>query len=160
LDMILFWFGRATIVSATHDSFGGIEVNAFATLETAEGFRGTVELSWERSLRNSAIIEGTTGRLEVEWYRNWARAFLGGSVIRGTITPEECRHEAQDFDMMFVRQLREWIRILRGESRENVLATGADATSVLELVEAWRDHGHAWEPRWSSTRLGIDFNDA
>ena len=51
LDMILFWFGGATIVTAMHDSFGGIEVNALATLETREGVRGTVELSWERSLR-------------------------------------------------------------------------------------------------------------
>ena len=154
LDMILFWFGGATIVSAMHDSFGGIEVNAFSTLETAEGVRGTVELSWERSLRNSAIIEGTTGRLEVEWYRNLARAYLSGSVIRGTITPEGCNHEAQDFNMMFVKQLREWIRTLRGESQENVLATGADAMSVLELVETWRDHGEGWQPQWNSTQLG------
>jgi predicted dehydrogenase len=160
LDMILFWFGRTTITSAMHDSFGGIEVNAFAALETAEGVRGTVELSWERSLRNSAIIEGTTGRLEVEWYRNLARAYLSSSVIRGSITPEGCEHEAQDFNMMFVRQLREWIRALQGGSQENVLATGADAKSVLELVEAWRDHGKRWQPAWNSTRLGIITNDA
>jgi predicted dehydrogenase len=160
LDMILFWFGRVKIVSAMHDSFGGIEVNALATLETAEGVRGTVELSWERLLRNSAIIEGTTGRLEVEWYRNWACAYLSGSVIRGSVTPEGCKHEAQDFNMMFAKQLREWVRTLRGESRENVLATGADAKSVLELVEAWRDHGAGWQPRWNSTRLGIISNDA
>ena len=80
-----------------------------------------MELSWERSLRNSAIIEGTTGRLEVEWYRNWARAYLGGSVIRGAQSrPRGASSDAQDFDMMFVRQLREWISSLRGESRENV----------------------------------------
>jgi predicted dehydrogenase len=160
LDMILFWFGGATIVSAMHDSFGGIEVNALATLETQEGVRGTVELSWERSLRNSAIIVGTKGRLEVEWYRNLARAYLGDSVIQGTVAPEECRGAAQDFDMMFVKQLREWSKSLRGESRENVLATAADAQSVLELVETWRDHGKAWEPEWSSTRFGMNSNDA
>jgi predicted dehydrogenase len=153
LDMILFWFGDATIISSLHDSFGGIEVNALATLETREGVRGTVELSWERSLRNSAVIEGTKGRLEVEWYRNLAHAYLGGSVIRGTVTPEECKDEAQDFDMMFVKQLREWSNSLRGESQENVLATASDAQSVLELVEAWRDHGKAWDPEWSSTRF-------
>jgi predicted dehydrogenase len=160
LDMILFWFGGATIVSGMHDSFGGIEVNAFATLETTGGVRGTVELSWERSLRNSAIIEGTSGRLEVEWYRNWARAYLGGSVIRGAVTPEECDHEVQNFDMMFIRQLREWIRSLRGDAQENVLATGADAKSVLELIQSWRDHGERWQPRWNSTQVGIMSNDA
>jgi predicted dehydrogenase len=160
LDMILFWFGGATIVTAMHDSFGGIEVNALATLETREGVRGTVELSWERSLRNSAIIEGTKGRLEVEWYRNLARAYLGDSVIRGTVTPEGCKGEVQDFDMMFVKQLREWSKSLRGGSRDNVLATAEGAQSVLELVETWRDHGKTWEPEWSSTRFGMNSNDA
>ena len=158
--MILFWFGGATIVTAMHDSLGGIEVNALATLETREGVRGTVELSWERSLRNSAVIEGTKGRLEVEWYRNLAHAYLGDSVIRGTVTPEECKGVAQDFDMMFVKQLREWSKSLRGESRENVLATASDAQSVLELVETWRDHGKAWEQGLSSTRFGMNSNDA
>jgi predicted dehydrogenase len=160
LDMILFWFGGATIVTSMHDSFGGIEVNALATLETREGVRGTVELSWERSLRNSAIIEGTKGRLEVEWYRNLARAYLGDSVIRGTVAPEGCKGAAQDFDMMFVKQFREWSKSLRGESREKLLATASDAHSVLELVETWRDHGKAWEPEWSSTWFGMNFNDA
>jgi hypothetical protein len=145
-----------------HDSFGGIEVNALATLQTREGVRGTVEFSWERSLRNSAIIEGTKGRLEVEWYRNLARAYLGDSVIQGAVAPEECRGAAQDFDMMFVKQLRDWSKSLRGKSREKLLATAsdADAQSVLELVETWRDHGKAWEPEWSSSRFGMNSSDA
>src|SRR5262245_63404588 len=75
-DMTMFWFGPLTVESALHDSLGGVDINAFAHLETPLGIRGTVELSWERLLRNSAIIEGTAGRLEVEWYNNSAAAYL------------------------------------------------------------------------------------
>lgn len=136
--------------SALHDSLGGVEINAFAHLETPLGVRGTVELSWERLLRNSAIIEGTAGRLEVEWYSNSATAYLSGSVLRGTVVPEGSDQRLQTFDMMFIEQLREWVRVLRGKSEGDVLATGRDATGVLELVEACRRHGKIWQLPWSS----------
>jgi predicted dehydrogenase len=151
LDMVTFWFGAPTVRSSLHDSLGGVEINAFAHLETPLGIRGTVELSWERLLRNSAIIEGTAGRLEVEWYGNSATAYLSGSMLRGTVVPEGSDQAIQTFDMMFIEQLREWARVLRGESKADVLATGRDATLVLELVEACRGHGKMWQHPWSST---------
>jgi len=151
LDMVMFWFGALTVQSALHDSLGGVEVNAFAQLQTPLGVRGTVELSWERLLRNSAIIEGTTGRLEVEWYSNPATAYLSGSMLRGTVAPEGSNQLVQTFDTMFVEQLREWVRVIRGRSAASVLATGGDAAIVLELVEACRSQGKIWQPPWSST---------
>jgi UDP-N-acetylglucosamine 3-dehydrogenase len=151
LDMAIFWFGGLAVHSALHDSLGGVEINAFAHLETPLGIRGTVELSWERLLRNSAIIEGTAGRLEVEWYSNSATAYLSGSMLRGTVAPEGSNQLVQTFDMMFVEQLREWVRVLRGKSEGDVLATGRDAALVLELVEACRSQGRIWQPPWSST---------
>jgi predicted dehydrogenase len=151
LDMVMFWFGALTVQSALHDSLGGVEINAFAHLQTPLGVRGTVELSWERLLRNSAIIEGTTGRLEVEWYSNSATAYLGGSMLRGTVAPEGSNQLVQTFDTMFVEQLREWVRVLRGRSEAGVLATGRDAAIVLELVEGCRSQGKIWQPPWSST---------
>jgi predicted dehydrogenase len=150
-DMIIFWFGPVTVRSALHDSLGGVEINAFAHLETPLGVRGTIELSWERLLRNSAIIEGTAGRLEVEWYSNSATAYLSGSMLRGSVAPEGSNQLVQTFDMMFVEQLREWARVLRGKSEADVLAIGRDATAVLELVGACRSHGKIWQPPWSST---------
>jgi predicted dehydrogenase len=149
LDMVIFWFGAVTVHSALHDSLGGIEINAFAQLETPLGLRGTVELSWERLLRNSAIIEGTAGRLEVEWYSNSATAYLSGGTLRGTVVPEGSNQLVQTFDKMFVEQLREWVRVLRGKSKGDVLATGTDAALVLELVEACRSQGKNWLPPWS-----------
>lgn len=151
LDMLTFWFGGLTVDSALHDSLGGVEINAFAHLETSLGIRGTVELSWERLLRNSAVIEGTIGRLEVEWYSNSAAAYLSGSKLRGTVVPEGSDQLVQTFDMMFVEQLREWAQVLHGKSEADVLASGEDATRVLELVEAFRSHGKIWRLPWDLT---------
>jgi predicted dehydrogenase len=150
--MVIFWFGGLRVHSALHDSFGGVEINAFAHLETPLGIRGTVEVSWERLLRNSAIIEGTKGRLEVEWYSNSATAYLGGSMLRGTVAPEGSNQPVQTFDMMFVEQLREWVKVLRGESEAEVLASVRDAKLVLELVEACRSDGKVWQSPWNSTK--------
>jgi len=152
-DMVRFWFGELIVDSALHDSLGGVEINAFAHLETQLGIRGTVELSWERVLRNSAVIEGTAGRLEVESYSNSATAYLSGSTLRGTVTPEGSNHQlVQTFDMMFVEQLREWVKVLHGKSEGSILASGRDAALVLKLVEACRSHGRIWEPPWSSMK--------
>jgi predicted dehydrogenase len=150
LDMLVFWFGALSVQSALNDSLGGVEVNAFAELETAMGVPGTIELSWERLLRNSAIIEGTAGRLEVEWYSNSATAYLNGSTLRGIAVPEGSKQEVQSFDMMFVEQLHEWARVLRGKSEGQVLATGRDAARVLQLVEDCRSQGKTWQQSWSS----------
>jgi hypothetical protein len=53
---------------------------------------------------------------------------------------------------MFVEQLREWVKVLRGESEAEVLASAREATLVLELVEACRSHGKLWQSPWSSTK--------
>jgi hypothetical protein len=117
---------------------GGVEINALAELETQNGIRGTVELSWERVLRNTAIIEGTAGRLEIEWYGNDAAAYIGGSVLRGTVAPDGTDTPLQTFDMMFIEQLRQWAKVLDGSAKECSLARGREAIEVLSLVENCR----------------------
>lgn len=145
-DMVMFWFGGLTVNSALHDALGGVEINALVHFETQQGIPGTVELSWERLLRNSAAIEGTAGRLEVEWYGNVAAWHVGGNILRGTIAPESSNSLEQTFSMMFVDQLREWVRALHGRSERDVLATGKEAVDVLTLVEACRSQGKIWQP--------------
>lgn len=149
-DMLLFWFGTLSVKSCLHDSWGGVEINAIVDVGIDAGVRGTIELSWERTLRNSAIIEGTAGRLEIEWYRNNATAFFCGNTLCGSIAPNGCQTSAQTFDMMFVDQLQEWADALRGGAAENVLATGADAAEVLRLVGDCRDRGGIWQYPWSA----------
>ena len=147
-DMLMFWFGELTLNSALHDGQGGVEINALVHLETQLGVRGTVELSWERFLRNSAVLEGTAGRLEVEWYTNAAIGYISGNIFRGTITPERSDTLEQPFRMMFVEQLREWVKILRDTPKGDMLATGKNALNVLKLVEACRTHGTIFQPLW------------
>lgn len=65
LDMLLSWLGDFECVSYFEDSRGGVEANCLLDLTLTSGVRGVVELSRTRNLRNSCIIRGERGEIEV-----------------------------------------------------------------------------------------------
>ncbi|MGH9142215.1 MAG: Gfo/Idh/MocA family protein [Vicinamibacterales bacterium] len=65
LDLLLWWFGDVAAFQYWDDAAGGVEADAVLTLEMAGGISGRVELSRTRDLRNSCIIRGERGTLEV-----------------------------------------------------------------------------------------------
>jgi predicted dehydrogenase len=147
-DMLIYWFGPLFVRSSFDDAIGGVEVNAIVELETQNGIPGTVELSWERVLRNSAIIEGTAGRLEIEWYKNNAALYFSGNALRGSVGPGRSDMPLQTFDMMFVEQLKRWTSVLDGGSEECSLADGREGMEVLSLVENCRRLGGVLQLPW------------
>jgi predicted dehydrogenase len=65
LDLVLWWFGDCARLQYWDDAAGGVEADAVIELETANGVTGRIELSRTRHLRNSCIIRGERGTLEV-----------------------------------------------------------------------------------------------
>ncbi|MGH7846174.1 MAG: Gfo/Idh/MocA family protein [Candidatus Binatia bacterium] len=69
LDLLFWWFNAgARVVRYQDDSFSGIEANASIALEVGNGtqsFPGTIELSLMRRLRNTVILTGAQGTLEL-----------------------------------------------------------------------------------------------
>ena len=65
LDLLLWWFGDIASVDYWDDAAGGVEADALLNLEMAGGISGHVELSRSRDLRNSCVIRGEYGTLEV-----------------------------------------------------------------------------------------------
>src|SRR3954468_19830508 len=65
LDLLLWWFGDAATLDYADDAAGGVEADAVLTLEMANGVTGRVELSRTRDMRNTCIIRGDRGTLEV-----------------------------------------------------------------------------------------------
>jgi predicted dehydrogenase/nucleoside-diphosphate-sugar epimerase len=65
LDMLLAWLGAFEAVDYYDDSRGGVDANCLLELTLASGVRGTLELSRTRNLRNTCIIRGDRGELEV-----------------------------------------------------------------------------------------------
>lgn len=65
LDMLLAWLGDFRTVEYFDDSRGGVDANCVLQLTLASGVRGTIELSRTRNLRNTCVIRGDRGELEV-----------------------------------------------------------------------------------------------
>jgi predicted dehydrogenase len=65
LDLILWWFGPCVSFIYEDDAMGGVEADGLLRLRLQSGARGVVELSRTRDLRNTWIIEGARGTLEV-----------------------------------------------------------------------------------------------
>jgi predicted dehydrogenase len=142
LDMLTFWFGDIRIRRFADDSRGGVETNAHIDVETQSGSPGTVELSWTRSLRNTARIVGTRGTLEVEWYKSGARLVLpnGLHTLSGEVTGDpRLRGGADAFPTMFLAQLRRWCAWLRDDTRaEERVADASDGRRNIELITSCR----------------------
>lgn len=155
LDLLSHWFQSPRIKRYLDDCKGGVDTNAFAEIETAEGVAGTVELSWTRELRNSAQITGTRGTLEVRWYTNEARLSLprGTPALGGEVTGDlNLATGAQTFPHMFLSQLQRWHRsLLPGNPFAESMADAADALRNIELIARCQSMREDWNLPWRST---------
>jgi predicted dehydrogenase/nucleoside-diphosphate-sugar epimerase len=65
LDMVLYWLGDFDSVLYEDDSRGGVDANCRLDLMLKSGVTGTIELSRTRGLRNTCIIQGERGEIEI-----------------------------------------------------------------------------------------------
>lgn len=66
LDLLLWWLGDYDSFEYYDDAMGGVEADCELHLKLKSGATGFVQLSRTRDLRNSCIIQGERGRLEIE----------------------------------------------------------------------------------------------
>lgn len=66
LDVLLWWLGGFERVEYYDDAMGGVEADCELHLQLRSGASGIVELSRTRDLRNSYVIRGELGTLEVQ----------------------------------------------------------------------------------------------
>ncbi len=135
LDTLLWWLGDGRPVRYRDDSLGGVEGDALLELELHGGATGTVELSRTRALRNTAVITGSRGQVEVALQRNAVvRArpedLMGFELDgrTGGAMPDERLH-----DHMFERELEDWLRALRSGGEPFV--SGASAARAVRIID-------------------------
>lgn len=159
LDTVTFWFGPSRIVKARDDNAGGVETNVSLEVETAGGVPGTVELSWTRELRNSAVIEGENGTLEVRWYNRDASLTLstGLHTLGGDIHGDmQLDGGGETFPLMFLSQLQRWHQSLASPASPAAAMAGAtEALANVELIEACRKLREPMDMSWRQIPLRI-----
>ncbi len=133
LDQLSWWFGEAIPKRYRDDSHGGVEADCELTLELAMGAEATVELSRTRELRNTAVVRGALGELEISLHDNHLQGrprrllrFRHGGW-RGGALP------SQGFGAPFVDEVRNWLDAIAG--RATVAVDGAEARRSVALIE-------------------------
>ena len=135
LDMLLWWLGDYEGVEYYDDAMGGVEANCELHLTLKNGVKGIVELSRTRALRNTCLIKGQCGILEI------------GVGFNPTVCLELCDRSArlegrvlaqrfpqEGFLDVMRQQLEDFARAVCGESQPFV--PGEEGRRSIALFEA------------------------
>jgi predicted dehydrogenase len=148
LDLLLWWLGSYEKTVYADDSMGGVEANCEIQLEMANDAVGVVELSRTRNLRNSCIINGERGRLEVQlWSENpEIRLDLNGRErgLHGRIREQA---GVATFEEAFRREIADFAEAI--QSRKEPFVTGQEARKAIQLIESCYDVRRSLRHPWS-----------
>lgn len=159
MDLVHWWFGEARSVRYADDNRGGVEANCEVTMEMDSGVRGFAELSRTRDLRNSVIVEGRRGRLEMSLYTGTLSITLSNTGQRLTgqaLEGDGAGSGPVALTDLFRAELEDWL----GAIRENrpAIVSGHDGRKAVSLIEACYSHrsslAHPWESPAPAERPG------
>jgi len=149
LDSLLWWLGDVAAVECRDDAYGGVEAEARLELTLASGAGGRIELSRTRNLRNTAIVQGERGTVEIgteQRDRNQltaSPATLLEETYAGVRGDRLSRLHVSD---LFVRQVRDWLEAI--ERGREPLVTAASAARGIALIERCYASRQLWELPW------------
>lgn len=133
LDTLLWWLGDYEEVEYFDDAMGGVEANAEIHLFMKSGAKGMVELSRTRNLRNTYIINGDLGSLEVglgvnpeiRLYTGSRDLHFSGQIIKNTMDKNN--------KAVFERQLSDFAKAIK--NKKPPFITGTEGRRSVELIE-------------------------
>lgn len=134
-DLLLWWLGDLQPVRYRDDAAGGIEGECLAELALENGAPVHFELSRSRTLRDTVVIEGERGTLELGVFEPAVvrmTAAGGGATLAGTVP--DAAFERAPLRTVFARQLAEVVAAIR-DGREPPVS-GKEGRRAVALVEA------------------------
>jgi predicted dehydrogenase len=151
-DLLLWWLGPIEPVRYRDDAEGGVESECEGELLVQGRAPLHLELSRSRTLRDTVVIEGERGSVEIGVFEPAVVRLTprGGAALAGT-APDR-RFERAPLRTVFDRQLADFIDAARGDGLP--LVRGADARRAVALVEACyvRREPLRWPWSWPEAR--------
>ena len=148
LDLLLWWLGGVDSVAYVDDARGGVEADCRIHLKLIDGASGSVALSRLRKMRNTYIIVGERGTLEVgtSFDSQISLTLKGQSqLIKGAVMtdgqPDRSMHD------VFQKQLNDFVKAIN--SGTQALVTGDEGSRAVKLIEACRNAREMLEYPWS-----------
>lgn len=143
VDLLLYWLGDLEVTAYRDDANGGVEANCEVEVRAKNGAEGFVEFSRTRQLRNTFLLKGTKGLIEMGAEKGNQLAFtmdgvtqVAGKGLRPTDRhgdllkgPERDRVTwrlngkplwVEDFDDLMKKQIDDFLGAVRGEHAPHV----------------------------------------
>ena len=134
-DLLLWWLGDIGVARYADDAAGGIETECEGELRLQNGAPVQVEFSRTRQLRDTVIVEGERGTVEIGVFEPAVvRLSLpgGGPTLAGSVADAEFARAP--LPTVFGRQLADVVRAIRGGPPP--LVGGTDGRRAVALVES------------------------
>ena len=136
IDLVTWWFGDAESCEYWDNDRGGVESDCLLHVTMATGAEGVVEFSRTRLLRNTAIIVGDRGTLEVDL--NTSRLILSLSetrlgILGSAFSGDPATGTEQEPLDLFVAEHDDWLQAIRTGRPPEVSATQARRSLALIL---------------------------
>ncbi len=151
LDLLLYWLGNWETLRYRHDAEGGIESDCELEIAMEGGLAGFVEISRSRNLRNTCLLTGERGSLEVGiWHpdppislRHGPRELaLDGHARTAGAT-------GLDFNGAFLRSLDDFATAI--QSGREPWVSGREGRRSVALIEACYAQATRLELPWSAS---------
>ena len=134
-DLLLWWLGGMRVVRYADDAAGGIETECECELALEGGAPVQVELSRTRQLRDTVVVEGERGTVDIGVFEPAVvRLALagGGPALAGSVA--DAAFAQAPLLTVFGRQLADVVSAIRGGPPP--LASGPDGRRAVAVVEA------------------------
>jgi predicted dehydrogenase len=154
-DLMLWWLGAIEPIAYRDDAEGGVESECEAELRLASGAPVRVELSRSRQLRDTLVVEGERGTIEIGVFEPAIVRLTprGGRVLAGT-APDP-RFERAPLRTVFDRQLADFVAAARTGAPP--LVSGVEARRAVAVVEGCygRRAPLRWPWSWPEARAAV-----
>jgi predicted dehydrogenase len=135
IDLLLWWLGNYRSVDYYDDAMGGVEANSMLYLELENDISGIMELSRIRNLRNTYIIYGENGSLEVGCDLNpilHLKVKDHQNILTGQVEPGGSKDSS--YVSLFRRQLHNFAEAILNHGEPFI--TGNEGKRSIALIEA------------------------
>ncbi len=134
LDSLLWWLGDVASFEYYDDGYGGVEADCELHLTLASGAQGVVGLSRTRNLRNTAILRGQRGEIEIGLQSNQLTAHPKEILTQRYCGVSGNRLLQQSRIQRFALQIRDWLQAIATGNAP--LVSGVEAARSIALIEA------------------------
>lgn len=136
MDAVQFWFGDCKSLEYLDDNMGGVEANCEIHLQMENGIRGYIELSRVRDLRNTAMIRGERGTLEVSMHSSRITICPNGldtEIIGNVLEAATSGAKSESLADLIKAELEDWTEAIVNKTEPRV--TGKEGRKSVALIE-------------------------